>query len=1053
MDSNELNFNELDYNISRSHKFWGRKPVSILSNILYNLNGKDIFVDPFCGSGASVLVALMKGAKVIASDINPMSIFLTKVLINPVNIPILKQKFEEIKASIRETILSTYKISCPKCGSESIIDFLVWNEKEPTHSKTKCSVCGNSLYRSLNQARKKEQLSLIYNLELDNWYPKTKISGSRKPKEKYHYELFTKRNLRNLSKLICEIEKVEPIIYKEALYYVFSAMLYSVSKMQMFSIDDPHSSRGWTALRYYMPPLNKEKNVWSTFETRFKSFIKLKEDLNKLMPDVRISDKNNYRDFLTSNDNLLLFNADIFNNTYKIPNKSTFIFLDPPYNDDIEYKSLFEFSGVWFKMKFVNRHHKPFQRTNTSIYSESISKILGSIKERTKSDIKILLAFGSVTPSIKREINKIVQKNNFIIDKAESGQFVYGIKNSIIKDAKRTDKYFFLRRKSISPSIVQFTKSNKREVEIEIARYIDLIKYLGFKSLNESKSLDKTLSKTLIALPIRLKHVFEKYIDEKRFRARLTEDLLKTDNCLKFYITFCFNLINIINIKAGLKIGYINGKYFDTGFLSAIENNCSSLIKNKKITNNCAFILENGTTSYVFNFGHQDIKVLQKMSDYIYSIDNNTYKYVHVIIFKNSEELNEARKVNKVNVYKRSFFTSFNKICSKAIEIDGESYENIFSIKWEYGKKISKQKSVVSLQNIVIIDNVRVGLEGSNLYKLTFKTQGSFDIMPGQFIMIDTLREQKDISKNYKPKVVSSIFNVIPDIHNDLKTKQITYLKRPFGIYRTYYEYFDDDYLSRLNLDKKFANILFTVKPNKFEILYKVLDGGLGTNELTKIVKNDKVEILAPLGKAFNLRHVLKEDIDEIHIIGGGVGIAPLVHLVQALRYFNLKVKAFIGIENYSSIIYTDVYEKSFTGTKLNAKIYVDDLKKLGLSETSDIFVSILDETDEKQEIDIKNVFKGSFITEPYSNYLKNCTRLKVLTFTCGPLPMMHKVHELTTLYNVKSYVLMEKRMACGTGVCFSCVCKTKVNNEDQYTRICIDGPIIESKIINWDEK
>jgi dihydroorotate dehydrogenase electron transfer subunit len=46
----------------------------------------------------------------------------------------------------------------------------------------------------------------------------------------------------------------------------------------------------------------------------------------------------------------------------------------------------------------------------------------------------------------------------------------------------------------------------------------------------------------------------------------------------------------------------------------------------------------------------------------------------------------------------------------------------------------------------------------------------------------------------------------------------------------------------------------------------------------------------------------------------------------------------------------------------------------------------------------------------------------------------------------------MEKRMACGIGVCFSCVCQTIVNGEKHNSRVCIDGPIIESKQINWNE-
>jgi dihydroorotate dehydrogenase electron transfer subunit len=314
---------------------------------------------------------------------------------------------------------------------------------------------------------------------------------------------------------------------------------------------------------------------------------------------------------------------------------------------------------------------------------------------------------------------------------------------------------------------------------------------------------------------------------------------------------------------------------------------------------------------------------------------------------------------------------------------------------------------------------------------------------------------QTEISNRYKPQIFNTFSNVKPNNQNDLNAKRLSFLKRPFGIYRTYYENFSYDCSSKLNLEKELATILFTVKPNKFDILYKVLDNGIGTNELTKLVKGDRVEILAPLGKIFDLREIIKDDIDEIHIVGGGVGIAPLIYLVQMLRYFNIKVKAFIGIVKYSSLTYLDedIDPQSFTGTGRNAKIYVDDLKFLGLSEKSDIYISFESDSDEDETIKIKNVFKKSFITEPYADYLKKHKNLKIITFTCGPIPMMHKVHNINDLYNKNLYVLMEKRMACGIGVCFSCVCKTLVNGENHYSRVCIDGPIIESKQINWNEQ
>ena len=79
---------KLFYHIARSHMYWGRKHTDGLYKILKytQLKQGDIFLDPFCGGGTAVLVALSQGARVFASDVNPMAVFITKALIKPINL-------------------------------------------------------------------------------------------------------------------------------------------------------------------------------------------------------------------------------------------------------------------------------------------------------------------------------------------------------------------------------------------------------------------------------------------------------------------------------------------------------------------------------------------------------------------------------------------------------------------------------------------------------------------------------------------------------------------------------------------------------------------------------------------------------------------------------------------------------------------------------------------------------------------------------------------------------------------------------------------------------
>ena len=577
----------------------------------------------------------------------------------------------------------------------------------------------------------------------------------------------------------------------------------------------------------------------------------------------------------------------------------------------------------------------------------------------------------------------------------------------------------------------------------EIIRYIELLKYLEAEKTSELKSIGPFIEKIQAMLPGKIRKQLKNIIDIREISVLLT----KTLPLKKTYNTFCLNLLNILIHQHGLKILYINEKYFDKAFLSTELYGPSDFAKDRTIADHAAFVLKHKTTNLIFSFDHQGAKALQCLSHHIYSIDNNKFRNLCIILFSDDQKLQKARQANKTDVYKRSFFTSFNEICRQAGKWDRHTYGKIFSHQWE-GFKSHKKPVLARTDKIRIINNMPVGGKPFRLYKLTFATEEPLDISPGQFIMISTTAE-KDHKRS---RTVNSISRVKPDYHNGLQTKPVSFLKRPFGIYQAYYKHFGSDYPSKLHLEKSLTALLYTILPDKFDLVYKVLERGLGTNELAGLRKKDKVEMLAPLGKIFDIRKMAMEEIDEIHVVGGGVGMAPLIYFVQALTCLNLKVKAFIGIESFDSVAYKDSHRKKETRITENANVYIDDLIRMGLSETSDIYVSLLCSTHEDRIRGIRHVFPGSLVTEPYAAYVKRNNHLKIQTFTCGPLPMMQKVHEITEQYGIKSYVLMEKRMACGIGVCFSCICKTLVNGVHHNSRVCIEGPIIESKQINWNE-
>ncbi|WP_432667532.1 dihydroorotate dehydrogenase electron transfer subunit [Wukongibacter baidiensis] len=189
---------------------------------------------------------------------------------------------------------------------------------------------------------------------------------------------------------------------------------------------------------------------------------------------------------------------------------------------------------------------------------------------------------------------------------------------------------------------------------------------------------------------------------------------------------------------------------------------------------------------------------------------------------------------------------------------------------------------------------------------------------------------------------------------------------------------------------------------------------GKGTELLCDRSKGELVDILGPLGNTFNM------DIEKgrVLIVGGGIGVAPLLELTRVLSTKkDLDIKAILGYR-----------EEPFLTKKF--KNYTENI----------IVVS------EKEGFD----YKG-YVTKPLEEELKE---MKYdLVFTCGPEPMLKKVNEICKNNNQTVQLLLEERMACGIGACLVCTCKTKKGDNDwSYVRTCKEGPVFYGEEVIFDE-
>lgn len=177
---------------------------------------------------------------------------------------------------------------------------------------------------------------------------------------------------------------------------------------------------------------------------------------------------------------------------------------------------------------------------------------------------------------------------------------------------------------------------------------------------------------------------------------------------------------------------------------------------------------------------------------------------------------------------------------------------------------------------------------------------------------------------------------------------------------------------------------------------------GDGTMELSRAKVGDSLDVLLPLGNGF----VIPETARNIAVLGGGVGIFPLISVIR--EHKDKRFFSYIGFRNKEAACLLDELEKS---EKLTV---VTDDGSLGEKGNA---VSVYFDDKDKPKAD--------------------------LIIACGPPIMLKVLKERLKAEGVTTpcLVSLEERMGCGIGACLVCVCK---KSDGQNARVCKDGPVFD---------
>ena len=214
------------------------------------------------------------------------------------------------------------------------------------------------------------------------------------------------------------------------------------------------------------------------------------------------------------------------------------------------------------------------------------------------------------------------------------------------------------------------------------------------------------------------------------------------------------------------------------------------------------------------------------------------------------------------------------------------------------------------------------------------------------------------------------------------------------------------------------------------ECLYKAV--GEGSRLLAARKRGDVLSCLGPIGKPF----VLHPDKPRPLLLGGGVGIPPMVFVADALRHD--KRAAWKPLVLMGS-------EVPFPFTSRPSTILVP-----GMPEGVIGCMPLMEDWGFPSRLASKQGYAGcfdGFITDLARAWLKSLSKetlQEVEVFACGPAPMLKAAAALAQEFGIGSQVSLEEFMACAVGGCAGCTVEVKTPEGPAMKRVCVDGPVFD---------
>jgi len=216
------------------------------------------------------------------------------------------------------------------------------------------------------------------------------------------------------------------------------------------------------------------------------------------------------------------------------------------------------------------------------------------------------------------------------------------------------------------------------------------------------------------------------------------------------------------------------------------------------------------------------------------------------------------------------------------------------------------------------------------------------------------------------------------------------------------------------------------------DILYK--SHGLGTSLLARRQAGEQISTLGPIGVPFRLAGYRKYPL----LIGGGVGIPPMVYLAEHMKNNVPECRPLMLAGS----------EVPFPFTAVPSRIMID-----GMPEGVIATMPLMEDWGIACRLASLQGYSGCFhgyVTDLARAWLSQPGRdlNEIEIYSCGPTPMLKAVARVAAEFKLPCQVSLEEHMACATGGCAGCAVLVQTDTGKAMKRVCVDGPVFEASTV-----